>query len=60
MASGETKRAVLAALGSGTPMTASDVAKATGLGRASVSTTLSKLAKAREITKPARGCEPAD
>ena len=56
-ASGDTKRAVLAALASGNAMTASDVAKATGLGRASVSTTLSKLAKSGEVTKAARGYE---
>ena len=58
-ASGATKSAVLEALSSGNAMTASDVAKATGLGRASVSTTLSKLAKAGEVTKAARGYELA-
>jgi CRP-like cAMP-binding protein len=36
-------------------MTAADVAKATGLGRASVSTTLSRLAKSGEVTKADRG-----
>jgi len=36
-------------------MTASEVADATALGRASVSTTLSKLAKAGQVTKAARG-----
>lgn len=36
-------------------MTAGDVATATGLGRATVSTTLSKLAKAGEVTKAQRG-----
>jgi hypothetical protein len=36
-------------------MTAGEVATATGLGRASVSTTLSKLAKSGEVTKAARG-----
>jgi DNA-binding IclR family transcriptional regulator len=51
-------------------MTAGDVATATGLGRASVSTTLSKLASSGEVTKAARGyqltggptaaAEPAD
>jgi DNA-binding transcriptional regulator GbsR (MarR family) len=46
----------LAALGSsGKPMTAGEVAAATGLGRASVSTTLSKLAKSGEVTKAERG-----
>jgi len=54
-ASGATKSAVLAALASGNAMTASEVASAAGLGRASVSTTLSKLAKTGEVTKAARG-----
>jgi hypothetical protein len=36
-------------------MTAGEVATATGLGRASVSTTLSKLSKTAEVTKAARG-----
>jgi len=54
-ASGATKSAVLAALASGNAMTANEVANATGLGRASVSTTLSKLAKTGELTKAARG-----
>ena len=53
--SGATKSAVLAVLASGNAMTASEVANAAGLGRASVSTTLSKLAKAGEVTKAARG-----
>jgi DNA-binding IclR family transcriptional regulator len=39
----------------GKPMTAGEVASATGLGRASVSTTLSKLAKSGEVTKADRG-----
>ena len=42
-APGATRRAVLAALAGGDAMTAGEVAAATGLGRASVSTTLSKL-----------------
>jgi len=54
-----TKGAVLAALASGEAMTASQVAEATGLGRASVSTTLSKLAKSGEVRKAARGYERA-
>jgi DNA-binding transcriptional ArsR family regulator len=54
-APGATKTAVLAALGSGGAMTAGEVANATGLGRASVSTTLSKLAKAGQVTKADRG-----
>ena len=58
-ASGATKSAVLAALASGNAMTAGEVANATGLGRASVSTTLSKLAKTGEITKATRGYQLA-
>ena len=40
-------------------MTAGEVATATGLGRASVSTTLSELAKSGELTKAARGYQLA-
>jgi hypothetical protein len=40
-------------------MTADEVATATGLGRASVSSTLSQLAKAGELTKAARGYQLA-
>jgi hypothetical protein len=40
-------------------MTAGEVASATGLGRASVSTTLSRLATAGEVTKAARGYQLA-
>jgi len=58
-ASGATKSAVLAALASGNAITAGEVANATGLGRASVSTTLSKLAKTGEITKATRGYQLA-
>jgi biotin operon repressor len=50
-----TKSAVLATLAGGSAMTASEVAAATGLGRASVSTTLSKLARSGEVSKAARG-----
>jgi DNA-binding IclR family transcriptional regulator len=53
--SGTTKTAVLSALAHGNAMTAGEVANATGLGRASVSTTLSKLSKAGEVTKADRG-----
>jgi DNA-binding transcriptional ArsR family regulator len=53
--SGATKTAVLGALGKGDAMTAGDVAAATGLGRATVSTTLSKLTKSGEVTKAERG-----
>ena len=54
-APGATKAAVLAALKDGNAMTAGEIAAATGLGRATVSTTLSKLAGSGEITKAARG-----
>lgn len=54
-APGTTKTAVLKALAGGSAMTAGEVASATGLGRASVSTTLSKLAKSGDVTKAARG-----
>jgi DNA-binding IclR family transcriptional regulator len=43
----------------GVDWTAGEVATATGLGRASVSTTLSKLAKSGEVTKAARGYQLA-
>jgi len=58
-ASGATKSAVLAALAGGQAMTASEVANVAGLGRASVSTTLSKLAKTGEVAKAARGYQIA-
>ncbi len=60
--SGGTKNAVLKALGEahGEALTASEVAAATGLGRASVSTTLSKLARAGDVTKAQRGYQLAD
>ncbi len=54
-APGATKAAVLAALKDGSAMTAGEIAAATGLGRATVSSTLSKLASSGEITKAARG-----
>ncbi len=56
---GATERAVLAALADGSAMTAGQVATATGLGRANVSTTVSQLAKAGELTKAARGYQIA-
>jgi len=46
---------VLAALAGGEAMTAAAVAATTGLERGTVSTTLSRLAKAGEITKAERG-----
>jgi len=54
-APGATKAAVLAALSSNGALTAGEVAKATGLGRATVSTTLSKLTKSGEVAKAERG-----
>ena len=54
-APGSTKTTVLTSLPSDGGMTAGEVAKATGLGRASVSTTLSKLAKSGEVVKAERG-----
>jgi len=50
---------VLASLANGNAMTAGEVATATGLGRASVSTTLSKLAKSGEVAKAQRGYQLA-
>ena len=54
-APGETKAKVLAALSSGAASTAGEVAKATGLARPTVSTTLSRLAKSGEVVKADRG-----
>jgi biotin operon repressor len=54
-APGATKAAVLAALKDGSALTAGEIAATTGLGRATVSTTVSKLATSGEITKAARG-----
>ena len=54
-APGSTKAAVLEALAGGEAMTASEVAAKAGLGRATVSTTLSKLAASGEVEKAARG-----
>ena len=59
-AQGQTRSAVLAALSSGEAMTAGEVAAATGLGRASVSTTLSKLAKSGEVANADRGYRRAE
>jgi CRP-like cAMP-binding protein len=54
-APGATKATVLGALSADGAMTAGEVAKVTGLGRATVSTTLTKLAKTGEVTKAERG-----
>jgi uncharacterized membrane protein len=52
---GATKAAVLAALDGSQGMTAGEVAAKAGLGRGTVSTTLSKLAKSGEVEKAERG-----
>ena len=54
-APGATKAAVLAALDGSQGMTAGEVAAKAGLGRGTVSTTLSKLAKSGEVEKAERG-----
>jgi DNA-binding transcriptional ArsR family regulator len=54
-APGATKAAVLTALAGGTEMTAGQVAEKSGLPRATVSTTLSRLAKSGEVQKAQRG-----
>jgi len=56
---GATKSAVLAALAKGEAMTATEVALATGLQRPTVSSTLSRLARAGEIAKAERGYQLA-
>ncbi|MEY2456530.1 MAG: hypothetical protein QOK06_1624 [Acidimicrobiaceae bacterium] len=52
---GQNKAKVLEALKGGDAMTASEIAKATGIGAASVSTLLTKMAKAGELAKADRG-----
>jgi MarR family protein len=56
---GATKTAVLQALSGGDALTAGEVATATGLGRGTVSTTVSKLAKNGEVRQAARGYQLA-
>ncbi len=58
-ASGATTHAVLAALAGTSAMTADEVATATGLGRASVSSTLVQLAEAGELRQATRGYQLA-
>jgi DNA-binding transcriptional ArsR family regulator len=58
-APGATKASVLAALEAGDAMTAGEVATKSGLARATVSTTLSKLAKSGEVQKAERGYQLA-
>jgi DNA-binding transcriptional ArsR family regulator len=52
---GATKARVLQALSDGQARTAGEVAAATGLGRGTVSTTLTKLAQSGELDKAERG-----
>jgi DNA-binding transcriptional ArsR family regulator len=52
---GETRTKVLAALSRDQGSTAGEVAKATGLPRPTVSTTLSRLAKTGDVVKAERG-----
>ncbi len=52
---GATKNRVLETLADGRPRTAGEVAEATGLARGTVSTTLSKLARAGDLVKAERG-----
>jgi len=54
-APGATKARVLGALTDGNAMTAGEVASATGLPTATVSTTLSRLVKSGEVLKAERG-----
>jgi DNA-binding transcriptional ArsR family regulator len=51
---GQTRAKVLDALKDG-PMTAGEIAAATGIGRGSASTTLTKLAKSGDVVKAERG-----
>lgn len=51
---GQNKAKVLQALKDG-PMTASEIAKVTGIGTGTVSTLLTKMAKSGELTKAKRG-----
>lgn len=51
---GQNKAKVLAALKDG-PMTASEIAKVTGIGTGTVSTMLTKMAKSGELAKAERG-----
>jgi DNA-binding transcriptional ArsR family regulator len=52
---GQNKAKILESLKGHGPMTASEIAKATGIPRATVSTTLTKLAKTGELAKAERG-----
>jgi predicted Rossmann fold nucleotide-binding protein DprA/Smf involved in DNA uptake len=52
---GQNKAKILAALKGREPMTASEIAKVTGIPAATVSTTLTKMAKTGELAKAQRG-----
>ena len=52
---GQNKAKILAAMEDHGPMTASDIATATGIPTATVSTTLTKMAKTGELAKAERG-----
>jgi CRP-like cAMP-binding protein len=52
---GQNKAKILAALKGRAPMTASEIAKVTGIPAATVSTTLTKMAKTGELLKADRG-----
>jgi CRP-like cAMP-binding protein len=52
---GQNKAKILGAMKDHGPMTASEIAKATGIPTATVSTTLTKMAKTGELAKAERG-----
>ena len=52
---GQNKAKILGALTGRAPMTASEIAKATGISAATVSATLAKMAKSGELAKADRG-----
>ena len=52
---GQNKAKILGALKGRGPMTASEIAKATGISTATVSTTLTKMAKTGQLAKAERG-----
>jgi DNA-binding transcriptional ArsR family regulator len=56
---GQTRARILEALKDG-PKTAGDIAEATGIGRGTASTTLTKLAKSGEVIKAERGYKLPD
>jgi DNA-binding transcriptional ArsR family regulator len=52
---GQNKAKILEALKGGVPMTASEIARLTGIPAGTVSTTLTKMARTGELTKAERG-----